>query len=209
MTTRTARILLPVLLPLFCLCHIASEARADYYKYTDDTGSVCLTNNRNAVPPKFRSTMTVIRDEARPPKVPDAPKAPNAAAPMAAPATEPVATESAPRKAAPEEVPTGKFGELSSRYIWFKPLMIIGAIFAGFLIVTKVATLLPSQQMARVIYLVYFLGIMLFAYKSYADHMAESFVKVKGKVLTMFKKANERELHSLGPKEPAKSENAD
>jgi len=209
MTTRAARILLFVLLPLFCLCQILSEARADYYKYTDDTGSVCLTNNRNAVPPRFRSTMTVIRDETRPPKVPDAPKVPNAAAPMASPATEPVATESAHRKVAPEEVPAGKFGELSSRYVWFKPLVIIGAIFAGFLIVIKVATLLPSPQLARVICLVYFLGIMLFAYKSYADHMAESFVNIKEKILTMFKKANERELRSLEPKEPTRAGNAD
>lgn len=41
-----------------------SVALADIYKYTDDSGSVCITNTLQNVPKKFRSSMSVVKEDA-------------------------------------------------------------------------------------------------------------------------------------------------
>jgi len=37
-----------------------SSACADYYRYKNNKGIICITNNLNSIPPKYRSTMKVI-----------------------------------------------------------------------------------------------------------------------------------------------------
>lgn len=184
MTPFAARAVLQVL-SLAVICAVAPEATADYYKYVDSKGTVCITNKLDAVPSRYRATMKLVRDDAPVRRGTDGQQ--EAASP-------PPDTVAAPvRETVPREDATGWFGQMAARYAWFKPLAIIGGFFAGFLVVAKVAALLPSPQLARLICLVYFLGIFLFAYKAYADHLASSCVAIKEKVVTMFKKANERE----------------
>jgi hypothetical protein len=36
---------------------------ADIYKYTDDSGSVCITNSLQNVPKKFRSSLFVVKED--------------------------------------------------------------------------------------------------------------------------------------------------
>lgn len=182
MTTRIVKTAL-LLLPFMLVFEAVHKASADYYKYKDASGTVCITNKLQSVPPRYRATMQVIRDDTAG-KEPAAHNQPEPSQP---------AVEPTSQKPAQESPAEGRFGQLSARYPWFKPLAIIGGILAGFVVVTKLAGLLPSPHLARLIYLAFFLGVFVFAYKSYADHVAEGYFSIKQKVVAMFTKANERE----------------
>ena len=184
-----------VLATVTLLCTVGAfaperPARADYYKYTDDKGAVCITNTLDSVPPRYRKRMQVIRDETLSAKDTLKPKAPAPEQPQAAeePATRPTQAVQ----------PETRFGRLSARYPWVKPLVFLGAFMACFLLVVKLAAIIPSPLIARLIYLAFFLGIFLFAYKSYADYLVSGYFSAKQKILPMFGKANERQAPELG-----------
>lgn len=181
-----------MLITLLCLLLSAMfapvpDAFADYYKYTDSRGVVNMTNKLESVPVKYRSTMKVVREEA-PRKDPAAGQPQQ---PASAPA-EIAASEQAPA-AASEQASDGKFAQLSARFVWFKPLVYAAAVLALFIAITKVTSLLPSPQLAKAIYLAFFLGVFVFLYKSYATHVVESSLKIKEKAVSMMKKSNVRE----------------
>lgn len=51
-------------LQLVMVCvFISSAAFADIYKYTDDSGSITITNSLQSVPKKFRSSMTMVKED--------------------------------------------------------------------------------------------------------------------------------------------------
>ena len=172
-------------------------SRADYYRYTDDKGAACITNTLDAVPAKYRKKMRIIRDETLTAKDTLKPKTltPDQSAAVQEPVVQP----------APAVKSETWFGRLSTRYAWFKPLIALGAITAGFLLVVKLAAVIPSPLLARLIYLVFFLGIFLFAYNAYANYLVNSFFTVKQKVLAMFRVANERRAPEIGEGDGAKT----
>jgi hypothetical protein len=184
--------LLPLLLTLFAAS--AQTAHADYYKYTDGTGSVCITNKIESVPPKYRATMKVIREETlaakdkvkRPEPLRDAKPVPAASAPAPA------------KAAAPAEEPTSTYGQLAARYTWFKPALIVGAVILLYLIVRKIAVALPSALFARLLCIVFFLGVFVFLYVSYARYLSSSYYTFKTKMLALFEKSNRREAPGPG-----------
>jgi hypothetical protein len=175
-------------------------ARANYYKYTDKSGAVCITNNRDAVPPKYRASMKVIREESLAGKDQGVHQEgmPGGAGP---PEAAPQSLEQ--KNVAPTEEPTSTYGRLAARFPWFKPLLFIALALIAFILVTKLSSVLPSPLLARVIYLAFFLGLFVFAYKSYADHVTESYFTIKNTVLAMFEKANRREMPEPGELPPA------
>lgn len=181
--------LLPfVLLVGLFLLHglLPSELLADYYKYTDSKGVVTITNKLESVPARYRSKMKVVRE------------APVKQAPVAAPAPEPVSQTTAAEPvagvpAASEAEPAGKFAELCSRYVWFRPLAYIVGIVAIWLVICKVTTLLPSPLLSKVIYISFFMGVMVFMYKAYVEHVVASTKKIKDSAVTMMKKSTQRE----------------
>lgn len=175
-------------LPLFLLfgalivCALPARLLADYYSYTDNRGVVHMTNKLGAVPAKYRSTMRVTREE--PKKQP------------AGQASEPSlqASESpSTQQEAPAAQPGG-FAQLASRHLWLKPLLALAAIVVLFLGVTKLASWLSSPMLARVIYISFFVGVMVFLYKTYVDYMVESSMKIKERAVSMIKKSSNREL---------------
>jgi len=177
-----------VLFCLFCLPSLVlvPDAAADYYRYTDGGGVVSMTNKLESVPARYRSTMKVIREDPPAKKIPQArkeapPEAEVPAAPVQAGAAEPAS------------VPAGKFAELSARFIWFKPLFYLGAFLATFIAIVKVTALLPSALLSKLIYLAFFLGVFVFLYKAYVEHVVSSTRNIKEKAVTMMKKANARE----------------
>ena len=174
--------LLPPTLVVLVLAGTASPSLADFYRYRDSRGVVHMTNRLESVPAKYRATMKVTREDAPPPP-------PQAAAPQeeAAPRSAPAPAEAVP--AAPE----GRFAQLSARWPWFKPLVVLGVLFGALLLVIKLTSYLSSPQLTRVVYVAFFLGVFCFAYVSYARHLAAGFSSVKEKVLAMFVKANRRE----------------
>jgi hypothetical protein len=174
-------------------------ARADFYKYTDSSGAACITNDSNAVPPKYRATMKVVREEILEKKDPGARKQVPQQAPPASRDNSASGIEQSP---APAAEPASRTESLTGRFPWLKPLVIIAGIGVLFLIVSKVASLLSSPQLSRLIYLGFFLGVSIFGFKLYAESMANSYQTIKTKVLAMFIKANERQAPEAGEKLP-------
>jgi hypothetical protein len=189
MTAGTVKTAMLLMLSLSVMFGAVRSARADFYKYKDSRGTVCITNKLESVPARYRATMTVTREERLPPKDSAERKEAEQASP---PATE-AATQQAGQEAAAPGQPTGRFGRLAARFPWLKPLAVLCGITAAFIGVTRIAAMLPSPQLAKLIYLAFFLGVFGFAYVSYARHLATSYLAIKEKMLVMFKKANERE----------------
>ena len=185
--------LLIVLLCLFALAPVPG-ALADYYKYTDSSGAVSITNKLDSVPAKYRSSVKVITDDSLAKKdagarkqLPQSDSAPEA--PAAAP--QQASSESASQASAP--APEGKFQELSDRFPWFKPLVYLFAFVALLVAVIKLTSLVPSPILSKLIYVAFFLGVFVFVYKSYVEHMVESSRTIKDKAATMMKKSTVRE----------------
>lgn len=178
--------LLFLLLGALVVGALPSRLLADIYSYTDNRGVVHMTNKLGSVPAKYRSTMRVTREEPK--------KQPAAQAPEASPQA--AASQALPQEA-PEPQP-GRFAQLASRYVWLKPLLAVGAIVGLFVAVTKLASLLSSPMLSRVIYISFFVGVMVFLYKTYVDYMVESSMRIKERAVTMMKKSTNRELPSLG-----------
>ena len=168
------------------LCVCPGMSMGDYYKYTDSSGTVCITNNKEAVPAKYRAKAKVIREDA----VKDGvmgrqPGSGMAPAPGAS-------TEVAEQVAAPPEE-TRDPGRLFGRFPWLKPLLGGSAVIAGFFLVRRLACFLPSVLLGRLVILSFFLAVSVFCMKTYAEHISSSYFKIKDRVLTMFEKSNRRE----------------
>jgi hypothetical protein len=67
-----------------------------------------------------------------------------------------------------------------------------------------------TALLGRVIYLAFFLGVFVFAYKAYADHVTNSYFSIKNKILVMFEKSNRREMPDPAdsPSQPPVAEQA-
>ena len=171
-------------------------ALADYYKYTDASGAVTITNKLDSVPQKYRSRLKVIKDDALSKQDPGAGKQLQ---------SEPAREESnAPQEAAaPAPAAQGKFTELSARYVWFTPLLYLAGILAAFLGVVKLASLVPSGQLSKLIYLSFFLGVFVFLYQAYVAHVVKDSLAVKEKAVAVMKKSMVREAPLPGEEPPA------
>ena len=185
MTVRVLQMML-----FFCATlGVVPAALADYYKYTDASGVVNISNKLESVPQKYRSHAKIIKDDTLSKQDPGARKQQQA---------EPVQEESSmPKEAAapaPTLAPQGKIAQLSARFIWFKPLLYVGAIVAAFLVVLKLASMVPSPQLSKLIYLSFFIGVFVFLYKAYVEHVVADSLAVKEKAVTMMKKSSVREL---------------
>ena len=189
--------IIPALLPLLLLILVAAmpqTVHADYYRYTDSSGAVCITNNRDAVPPKYRAAMKVVREETLAAK--DKVRHPE---PLRDAQPAPATSISPPDKAAAAaEEPTTTYGRLASRYTWFKPLLFAGAVILLYLIVRKIAAALPSANFARLLCIVFFLGVFVVVYVSYARYLSSSYNSLKTKMLAIFEKTTRREAPEQG-----------
>ncbi len=164
-------------LHLFVLPPVAD---AVYYKYRDGKGTICITNDVDAVPKKFRGGMQIITDETL------AKKDKGARRPTESEQVEDVMPAAAPQQ------PTSWFGRMATRFPWVRPALFLVAVSAAFCVVSKLASLFPSPMLARIVYIAFFLVVFTYGYKAYADYTVQSYFTIKGRVLTMFSKSNER-----------------
>lgn len=169
---------------------LTGEARADYYKYTDGKGTICITNDPKAVPPKYRATMKVVKEE-----VPTAQD--KGAVKEAPPEQAPVAEEHAAQQTGPTAAETST-GRTAARFPWLKPIIVVLGIMAAFVAVGKLASHIPSPLVSRIVLIAFFLGIFVFAYKAYATYIVDSYFTIKQKCLAMFMKANVRQAPETG-----------
>ena len=170
---------------LIVFIFLVSSARADYFKYTDSKGTVCITNSLENVPPRYRKSMKVIKDDA---------PAKDKGTPQSAGQESSTEVLSQPLPAPPET----KDDRFFARFPWVKPVMAIIGVVVAFFLVGRLASILPSPHLTRIVYLAFFAGVFVFAYKAYANYMVSSYFTIKNKVLTMFKKSNERQAPEAG-----------
>lgn len=180
-----------LLVPLFLACVLPSRVLADYYRYTDGRGVVHMTNRLESVPKKFRASMRVIREEPKKEAAGQAAAAPDSAA----------GSVSVTQGEAEQE--QGLFARLASRHVWVKPLAVVVAITLLFLAVVKLASWLSSPMLARVIYISFFAGVMVFLYNSYVSYLVEGSMKLKDRAVIMMKKSSNREVPEGGGFAPA------
>jgi hypothetical protein len=158
-----------------------SSARADMYQYTDKSGTVCMTNSLESVPRAQRKSVKIISEEPKPK--------------TAVPVTTPGGNTVTPAQAEVQSIIADKSPPSSTavgRTIPIKSIAVVGMI--GFLfLVSRLTRSLSSPQLAKVIYIAFFLGTFTLGYKLYADHLANGFVGIKQKMLAMFAKAQQRE----------------
>jgi hypothetical protein len=176
-------------------------AFADYYTYTDQNGVACMTNSLSAVPAKFRATMKVVRDDKPGKQELSAPR--QAVQPTRSPASTPAVEEKEqPLLVADETKAVPQTKPLAARFPWLKPLAVVCGLCGIFVLITKLVTVLPSPLLARAIYMAFFLGIFVCAYKLYADHIVGSYFAVKTKVIRLFAAANARRAPETGEAAP-------
>jgi hypothetical protein len=196
----TCVLLVHVLFFSLILLMTSGLAHADFYKYTDNTGAVCISNTLDAVPKQYRSTMKVVRDDSLEKKDPGARRSsPPAASPSPAGQPQKTAPSSGSMPSEPQQKdvtsetssPAGAGTPASQP--WRQPLMYGGALVALFLVVRKVVASISSPQLSRVIYLAFFLGVFAFGFKLYADHVVNGYFTAKTRIMAMFEKANRRE----------------
>jgi hypothetical protein len=170
---------------------ICTPAAADLYQYTDNRGTVCMTNDLGKVPPAKRKGVKVISEDPKP----------------RSPAASKESTESIPsnQEQSTAALPTSTLPEPSHssppRLPWVK--MAIGGLGALILLflVSRLTRSLSSPQFAKVIYVAFFLGTFVFGYTLYANHLVNGYFAIKGKFISLFAKAQQREgLASPRPK---------
>lgn len=166
------------------------NAHADYYKYTDKDGTPCISNDLNSVPKQYRAGMKIIREDPPVKKEPAASQQHYRPAPSPSPATGSTISPTKEEPAAPQSA----YGKYSDRLPWLTPVLLVAASVILFIAVGKLAELMPSPMLAKVIYLTFFLGVFVFAYKAYAEHLLTSYTSIRSKVMTMFEKSSRREL---------------
>ena len=173
-------------LAILWLCVCPGTSRGDYYKYTDSSGTVCITNNKEAVPAKYRAKAKMIGDDAV--KGGGVGMLPGSGMAPAREASTEVVEQAT---ASPEE--TSYPGRLFARFPWLKPLVGGSSVIAGFFLVRWLACFLPSVLLGRLVVLSFFLAVSVFGIKTYAEHISSSYFRIKDKVLAMLEKSNRRE----------------
>jgi hypothetical protein len=183
--------LLPSVLLLLCLFS-PLPALADYYRYADGQGTVCFTDDYKSIPRQFRAKAQRIKE---PPAHPGQLPPPPPARQPATAAVQPEATaaeQPPPPQPARAELLLQTLREFWAR-AWFRVVAFVALAGAVLLLLARVARHLAAPQLVRVIYLAFFLGCFVFAYKLYADYMVQSYFIVKARALEMMQQANRRE----------------
>lgn len=163
-----------------------ASAHADFYKYTDSSGAVCITDKKDSIPARYRAKAVVIKEEALEKR--DAGK--TGARPERQDAIVP--SPSAQEYAVAPDRDAGEDG-LLGRYPWAKPLLVIGGLTMAFVLVLKVSAAMPSPLLGRLILLSFFLAVFVLGFKLYGDYMSESYFSIKGRMTGMIEKSSRRE----------------
>jgi hypothetical protein len=166
-----------------------SSACADYYRYKNNKGIICITNNLNSISPEYRSTMKVIPED----KPGQMDRGSQTQTQVGSPAIREPAAAGHDRQAATPSQSDSGFVQFMGRFPLIKLLIIIAGIVAASIIILKLTSLIPSPQLARLINIVFFLGLFVFAYKLYAESLVGNYFTVKTKILGIFTRANVRE----------------
>ncbi|MBI5642384.1 MAG: DUF4124 domain-containing protein [Deltaproteobacteria bacterium] len=170
---------------LFFAILLALDARADFYKYTDEKGTIHITNNLQNVPEKFQKKMVVSKESPREEIKPE----------------EAVTAKEEPLPTAPVEVKpeVEKEGLLSG--LLEGPVFKYGGIALG--VIAGVVALnfflgrLSGNKKAYRLILMLVAGVVLvFLYRQLAFEMNRQYSEIKSRVTEAQKKLEERQRQS-------------
>ena len=161
-------------------------ASADYYRYTDSSGTVCLTNNLKSIPERYRKKAVLVSKDA--PKV-EQPK----------PAvSQPSADQAAGAAVSQPQAPTGFRERAAAMFTKERMMTALKIVVAIVLVVSAytgigmLATYLGCRQIGTLVRIVFTLGVLVYGFVMYADRMAAAFSKVKGEVTSAQQKSEMR-----------------
>ena len=170
--------LLAMLICLLC----STAASADMYKYTDDSGAVCMTNSLESVPKKFRPKMTIIKE--------DAPK----------PAK--LLPEDKKRDRDPEPVPVVRNEQVSAeakhtgvedkgRYV--RTAVVAVGVIAGFFLLRWLGRTLGFPGVGTLLFLLVTLLSGVYIYRMYINELSNVFGTLKKDAMNIRKNVETRE----------------
>lgn len=177
-------------------------ACADYYRYTDNKGIICITNNLNTIPPKYRSTMKVIRED-KPGRLEGGSQTQTSQGRSSEALEQSAASHD--RQGDTPSQSDSQLAKFMARFPLIKLMFIIAGIVSASFIILKLTSVIPSPQLARLINIVFFLGLFVFAYKLYSDYLVGNYFTVKEKILEIFTKAKVREVPETEVRPPEAS----
>lgn len=152
------------------------------YKYTDDKGVVCMTNSLESVPKKFRSKMTIIKDDVPKPAkhMPEAQNLDRDPEPVAE-----VRSEQSSGKAKQQAF------AVKSRYI-HTALVVVGVI-AGFFILRWLGNTLGLPGVGKILFLLVILLGGVYLYRLYIAELNTVFGSMKKDATNIRKNVETRE----------------
>lgn len=173
---------LRILVISILLCPL-SQAAADIYKYTDDSGSVCMTNTLNSVPKKYRSSMTVIKEESPAQKtlLPQVQKRNSDPLPYVAPQAQ---------QAVEQEV---KSDPVQNRQKYVRTGLIVAGIIAGYFLLTRLMGTLGFPRIGTLLFLALALVGGVYLYGLYIKEMKEVFGTLRKDAHNIKKNVESRE----------------
>lgn len=172
---------------LLFLC-ISSETSADLYKYIDDNGVPVLTNQLESVPPKYRSSMKVVKEEASPPRkmlLPEVQKI-TADPPPAAP--------SRMQQNVIQKEAAGITAEKRKKIV--NSGLVISGLVAGYFILSKLTGSLGIPRMGLIAFLLVTLIGGVYLYRLYLNEMSSVFTSLRKDALGIKKNVETREVKS-------------
>lgn len=157
----------------------APSVLADMYRYQDESGSVCMTNNLDSVPRKFRKGMTIVRDEA-----PGQSKLlPSAGKQQETKQLEDVAPLSTPTPVSP--------GTNRERFI--RTGLVVVAVVILCFVISRIAAAVSLQKIGTLLVLLLLLVGGVYLYGLYIQELRTVFDKLRGNALNIKKNVETRE----------------
>lgn len=168
------------------LCGFAEPVLADMYKYVDESGSVCITNSLAAVPKKYRSSMTVVKEESAAPKklLPEVEKRTSDPLPQAR-------NESRPAEAERVVPP------VDNRPKYLRTALIVGGVIVAYFLLGRLCGSLGVPRVGTLLFLLLILVGGVYLYGLYVKELHAVFgslrkdaIKIKTNVETREKKTD-------------------
>lgn len=174
-----------VLLCFIATLDITSAAYADIYKYTDDSNAVCITNNLDSVPKKFRSSVKVIREDVLPVQQKLLPEVQQRTTDPP-PAKTQLLSQSEPQK---ENHPVA--AETREKYL--NTGLVLAGIVGGYFLLSRLSGSLGFPKIGVIAFLFLVLIGGVYLYNLYLKEMSAAFSDLRKDALGMKKNVETRE----------------
>lgn len=155
---------------------------ADMYRYTDDSGSVCITNSLESVPKKYRKAMTVVKEESASPKklLPEVQKR----------TTDPLPQAGAHQSAIQEET---SLQPVDNRPKYIRTALVVAAVVASFFLLGWIGRAIGAPRTGTLLFLLFTLVGGVYLYRLYVKELHTVFSSLRKDAINIKKNVETRE----------------